>query len=102
MTPRTRRSFARGERAAAFVRAYQSRIRGLSAVNIAARIQDDEEHIVFQQTTSIRPGEFAANRSADYVLDLPLTELKPGEHLLTIEAMAGVSQVRRDLRFTVR
>jgi hypothetical protein len=102
VTPGTRRAFSRSESATAFLRAYQSGTRGLSAVTISARIRDDTDRVVYQQTTSIRGSEFAGDHSADWGLDLPLDLLKPGEHLLTIEAMAGISQVKRQLRFTVK
>jgi VWFA-related protein len=102
VTPGTRRVFTRSETATAFLRAYQSGSRGLGAVTISARIRDDTDRVVYQQTTSIRGSEFAGDRSADWGLDLPLDLLKPGEHLLTIVGMSGTSQVQRQLRFTVR
>ena len=102
VTPRARRTFSRSDQVTAFVRAYQGKSRGLSSVTISARILDDSDRAVFEQTTSIRGAEFAADRAADYGLDLPLQRLKPGEHLLRIDAMAGTAQVRRELRFVVQ
>jgi len=102
VVPRTRRAFARSDEVTVLVRAYQGKLRGLSPVTMSARIVDDTNRIVYQQTTVMQPGEFGADRAADYLLDMPLGRLTPGEHLLTIDAMAGLSQVRRTLRFTVK
>ena len=41
------------------------------------------------------------NGAADYLLDLPLAQLAPGAHLLTIEASAGRPTVDRQVRFVV-
>jgi len=102
VTPRARRTFGRNEEAAAFMRIYQARDRGLAAVSVAARILDADDRAVFQQTTSMRPADFGGDYAADYTLELPLSQLRPGEHLLRVEAMRGASQVRREFRFTVK
>jgi VWFA-related protein len=100
--PKTRRTFARSDEVKVFLRAYQGRSRGLSSVSFFTRIVDDTDRPVFQQTTPVRAVEFGADHAADYELEVPVERLRPGEYLLTIEAMAGISQVRRDLRFAVK
>jgi VWFA-related protein len=102
VTPRARRTFARSDEVRVFLRAYQGRTRGLSSVSFSTRIVDDANRPVFQQTTPVRAAEFGADHTADYELDVPVERLRPGEFLLTIDAMAGASQVHRDMRFTVK
>jgi hypothetical protein len=51
---------------------------------------------------SVAAAQFDNHRAADYRLDLPLTKLTAGRHLLTVEARAGELTVAREARFTVR
>jgi len=44
---------------------------------------------------------FEGHHAADYRLDLPLAQLRPGEHLLTLTVGSGKRLVRRDMRFHV-
>jgi hypothetical protein len=41
-------------------------------------------------------------RTADVKYTVPLSQLLPGPHLLTIEAQLGTTIIRRDVRFTVK
>jgi VWFA-related protein len=102
IAPVSRRRFASTDSVTAFLRAYQGQNRVLGGVTISARILDEANRIVFQETRLLRAGEFDADRTADYMLQIPLDRLGRGEHALTIEAMAGLTTVRRDLRFTIR
>jgi hypothetical protein len=43
-----------------------------------------------------------ALRTADVKFQIPLANLWPGPHLLTVEVIRGATSVRRDVRFTVR
>ena len=45
---------------------------------------------------------FEAERTADFEYKLPLPQFSPGLHLLRLEATAGPTIIRRDVRFAVR
>jgi hypothetical protein len=97
--PTARRTFTRSERAMAFMRIYQEAPTG--AVETAARILDEHNRRPYGQDARLEPSAFR-NGYADYVVDLPLAGLAPGEYLLTIEARTTLASERRDVRFTVR
>ena len=70
-------------------------------MTVAARIVDIQNVVRFRQTASLRAGG-SEPRSADYLLDLPLSTLAAGDYLLTVEATRGEHTVGRDIRFGVR
>jgi hypothetical protein len=78
IVPTTVREFSRSERAIAFVRVYQR-----TSMDLAA-------------------GQFSRSHGADGRFTIPLTELRGGEYLLTVEAVRGDRRSRRDVRFTLR
>ena len=99
--PTARRDLDRGDRATAFLRLYQMSEAAPVAVALSARIVDGQDRRRYGQDTVL---EHAAFRDgfADYVVDLPLADLEPGAYLLAVEAKAGTTSARRDLRFRVR
>jgi len=104
LLPTTRRDLLTSWRANAFVRLYLGKWHALTSVVVTASILDAAGRVVFKQNTTI-PGErFRESRMADYELALPLVELAPGPHLLTLTALAapGEPSVARRMRFTVR
>ena len=102
VVPTTAREFARTDHIAAFLRLYQGGRGSPSPVQIVARIVNDRNETVFQQTTALGTEHFDRNRSADYRLSVPLGQLAAGEYLLTIEAIRDRHREHRDARFTVR
>jgi len=73
-----------------------------SAAQVAARVVNDRNETVFQQTTTVDGERFDRNsRSFDYRFDLPLARLAAGEYLLTIEAIVDKRRERRDVRFAL-
>jgi VWFA-related protein len=102
VVPTTAREFAPGDRVTAFLRIYQGGAALLTPVAVAARIVDERGRTVFESTDTLGADRFSAARAADYRLDLPLTPLAPGPHLLTIQATAGKHTASRDVRFTVQ
>jgi hypothetical protein len=99
VVPTTKREFVADERVTAFVRIYQGGSKDLAPVIVTARIVDGGGTTVFDTMETLGADRFAADRAADYRLELPLQRLAPGPHLLTIEAKAGKATVRRDVRF---
>ena len=72
------------------------------SVFLKTQILDERNRKRFGQDTSIPSSTFSNNATSDYVIDLPLSDLEPGEYLLTIEAKAGNTTRRRDVIFSVR
>ena len=66
-----------------------------------ARLDDRGATVVsLPRTFSVE--DFGSARSADDRFEVPLAQLTPGPHLLTVEATLGKTTVRRDVRFDVR
>jgi VWFA-related protein len=97
-----RREFDRHERAAAFLRIYEGASGPPLPVALTARIVDESDRRIFDQQTAFAVADLSANRTADYEVDLPLSELAAGAYLFTVEARTSNSSARRDLRFTVK
>jgi hypothetical protein len=103
-TPSTMRAFATNDRASAMLRVHWRDGRAAAPVTIAATILDTDNRQLFSRTTSVAAPTPAAGQRpfADYRLDLPLADLLPGEHLLTltIRPATGAPQTRY-VRFTI-
>jgi hypothetical protein len=65
-------------------------------------VVDDHDAVKFHAAETIAADRFDASRAVDHRFNLPLADLSPGPHLLTIEAAAGRTTARRDVRFVVR
>jgi VWFA-related protein len=102
VVPTALRGFDAEQRVTAFLRVYEGGTDALARVRITAQIRDTRDEIVFEQTATLGPDQFSNVRAADYELDLPIAQLQPGPHLLTIQATAGKASARRDVRFAVR
>jgi VWFA-related protein len=102
IVPTTVREFARSAAVRAFVRVYQRRVRRLAPIELRVRILDAGEREVFGRRETLAVDAFVDLHSAGYQLDLPLTELASGPHLLTIEARRDRANAKRDIRFVLR
>jgi VWFA-related protein len=102
VVPTSVRDFSSAERPTAFVRIYQGGKRPLAPVRVTARILNEEDRAVFEETSTIPAANFNAVRSTDYRLMLPLAGLDPGGYLLSIVAAAGPSSSQRDVRINVK
>ena len=102
VVPTTIRAFAQADRVTAFLRVYQGGKHELLAPTIAARIIDSGNRTVSEESARLSAVDFSSARAADYRLELPLSRLAAGEHLLTIDVAAGKRVFRRDVRFSVK
>ncbi len=102
VVPTTRRDFERSDRAKAFVRIYRGAKGPADRVDVTARVTDANGAEVVSKTDALAADAFGPARSADYTYDLPISTLRPGAYLLTIEAKLGSIATRRDVRFSVR
>ncbi len=70
---------------------------------MAAHVVNDHGESVITATDSLAPDWFdATTHAGDYHFDLPLTKLAAGDYLLTFEASADKTVIRRDVRFSVK
>jgi hypothetical protein len=103
VTPTTERSFARGQHVIAYVKVYQGGSDALAPIAVKAQVLDARDASSFDASATLAVDAFGAARAADYRLDLSTVDLKPGPHLLDIQALqAGSSVVRREVPFFVR
>jgi hypothetical protein len=71
-------------------------------VTVVARLMDQTNRSVFEQTTMVEPVAFLVGAGmAEHQLDVPLSTLQPGEYLLSIEAAAGTTKRTRNVRLRV-
>jgi VWFA-related protein len=101
ITPTTERSFAKEDRVSAFFKVQQGAT-SLQPVPVQIRIAASDGRIVFDETRSLAPADFATARAAPVSVDVPVSRLDAGEYLLIVQASIGSDQVRRNLRFSVR
>jgi VWFA-related protein len=102
VVPTTRRDFDRGDRVSAFVRVYQGSKDAPRSAELLAQILDVSGRVVTKDAYSIESGRFAATRSADYRIAVPVDRLSHGEYLLTVDATQATHTARRGVRFRVR
>ena len=100
--PTTKRTFAKTDRVSAFVRIYQHTKGELSSVRLDVKVVDDHDNANFHATETVTADRFDATRVVDHPFDVPIASFAPGPHLLTIEATAGKTTARRDVRFVVK
>ena len=97
----TRRVFRQNEAISAVVRVSQRGTQRPGLVSIATIIEDSEGTEISRESRELPAELFATHRIVEHRTTLPLTQLQPGEYLLTFEARTG-NQIERSLvRFTV-
>jgi VWFA-related protein len=103
IVPTTAREFARDDVVTAFIRVYQGSRARPGAVTINTRIVDAEDVVVHTSTHEMPQEKFSGlPRASDFQMRLPLSDLSAGEHLLTVEAIAGEHRTTRHARFSVK
>jgi hypothetical protein len=102
VVPTAQREFTRASRVAAFVRAYQGGNGAMSDVTMTATLLGVSETPIVHETTTLAASRFGNARSADYMINVPVTDLAPGPYLLTLQATLGDKQVTRHMRFEMK
>jgi len=101
--PATNRTFPAAAQVRAFVRVYQGGSAGMTPVQMTCSIRDGHDRVAFSADRVLDPARFSPDRAADFLMPLPLGQLEPGPHLLTMEAKtASGASARRQLRFARR
>jgi hypothetical protein len=86
---------------AAFSRVYQGGKAPLAPITLQVQLRGDTGALVFQRQQEIPVTQFTSARSADILVDVPITRLVAGEYLLTLETTVGGEAVRRNSRFRI-
>lgn len=102
VVPTSKRDFGSDDQVSAFLRVYQFDRGPLAPVDMAVTVLDEDGVKSFDRLETLGAERFTSGRATDYRVDLPISELLPGPHLLTIEAVKDKTSVRRDVRFTIR
>ena len=100
VVPTSRRNFWAIDRVVAFLRLYQNG-KATAPVKVTLEIRNADDRAVFENSELIEGAQFTQTHSADYRVQLPIASLAPGPYLLTVEANAGRTTLRRDVRFMV-
>ena len=83
----------------AFARIYN---RARDPIAIRATITDQEGAAVFGRETPFAAGEFSPQGVADFRMVVPVSSLRPGRYLLTLEAVGKQKTAARQVRFSVQ
>lgn len=102
IVPTARRTFGATDTVQGFVRVYQARAAPLLSTTLTLRIVDGSDRIAFDLSRQIGSDQFTGDRNVDYLFEVPVGRLKPGPHLLRVDAVAGKATARRDVRFAIR
>ncbi|HET9271902.1 MAG TPA: hypothetical protein VFO31_27175, partial [Vicinamibacterales bacterium] len=97
--PTTVREFDATTAVSAFARVYD---RAREPAVVRATITDAEGTTVFGRDTSLDAARFTPQGAADYRINLPISSLKTGRYLLTLETVGKQKTARRQVRFSVR
>ncbi|HJR60287.1 MAG TPA: VWA domain-containing protein [Vicinamibacterales bacterium] len=100
--PTTLREFVEDDAVSGFVQVSQGGSKPIVPVHLEIRIRDGSGATIHGATDTLEAPMFSAVRSAEYVFAIPIDQLRPGPHLLTIDASAAGRTAHRDVRFTRR
>ncbi|MCC7009712.1 MAG: VWA domain-containing protein [Acidobacteria bacterium] len=100
LVPTTRREFSRTERVRAFVHEYQSAARTFMPGYATTEIRDDTDTRVYHREERIVPAG-PQHQAMDFAVDVPVSSLRPGAHVLTFTVRHGNETARREVRFVV-
>lgn len=102
IVPTTSREFTNNQALTGFLRVYQT-IGPPEPVTVTVEVFDASDVSHFEATQRLELAAFDADGGAPVQIDVPLTGLTPGPHLLTVTGrLPGGRTARRDLVFRVR
>ncbi len=101
IVPTAERDFVAGDTVTAFARIYQGAKAELVPVAATTRIVDGTGDEVFSKMETVAADRFAAGRSADLLVSVPIATLAPGPHLLTVTVSHGAASARQQVRFNL-
>jgi hypothetical protein len=98
----TVRQFLPTDQVTAVASVHQGGRQPLLSTRIEMRITDAIGRVRVSRSVTMDPDAFGSLRGADVRLDLPLADLEPGEHLVSLEATSARGTAQRDVRIAVR
>lgn len=98
----TVRQFLPTDRVSALMSVHQGGRWPVAPTDVEMRIVDTDDRVRVSRRLTLDPPAFGSPRAADLRLDLPLTDLAPGEYLVAIEATTPRGQALRHVRLQVR
>jgi hypothetical protein len=102
-TPTATRRFLPGDKVTATVRVYESASGSPSDAAVTVRVLDAEGTVLMSFTEPLPAARFEATRSTDVTIDLPLSRLKAGTYLLSLQGIRDAHRTMpRDVKFVVR
>jgi VWFA-related protein len=102
VAPTSSREFTTSEVVTAFLRVYRAAA-GEGAVVVKAELFDAADGLRFDTEQTVEAAGFGPDGGAAVSFEVPLADLRPGPHLLSITArLPGGRTARRDLVFRVR
>jgi VWFA-related protein len=103
VVPTTRRTFDKTQHVTVFLRAYQGGRDPIRPSTLRVRIVNDSNSAVLDRTDVAPVERFdPGTRSFDYLFELPLGALEPGQYLLTFDAALDERRIAtRSVRFSV-
>jgi VWFA-related protein len=102
IVPTAVRAFTRTSRAGAFVRVYQGGRNVPRDVAMKVQLVGIANTPIIEEASTLPSARFVSARSADYIIELPLSTLTPGPYLLTLTAASEDKTVVRHLRFEMK
>jgi VWFA-related protein len=102
VVPTSSREFTTTEELSAALRVYQSAAAPVP-VTVTTEVLDAADVVKFTSATELASADFGADGGAPVSIEVPLRDLAPGPHLLSITArLPGGRTARRDVVFRVR
>jgi len=102
VVPTSQREFGADDTVSAFVRVYQPGAKPLAPVEMSVTLLDATGAAIFDRRDVLAPDRFDVSRAADYRIDLPVSTLARGPHLLTVRASQGKASAQRQVRMAIR
>ena len=102
VVPTTRREFTLADkRVRAFLRVYQGGDAAPALVTLRVSLRNQAQEIVYNYPHRLAAVRFEPDREEDFIFDLPMNAIRPGQYLLTFEALMGDHRAARHVRFAV-
>jgi VWFA-related protein len=99
--PTTRRDYTAADDVSVRIRVYQRHQDKPVPVGVTFRVLQGAREVTATEN-KLEGDQFAATGAADATYSLPLELLDPGTFMLHVDASAGGTTIKRDVRFTVR
>jgi len=101
IAPTAVRAFAASDALTSLLQIYRGTTKIAQAAHVRSAIVDSTGKTRAEHSSDLDAVSFGARASADYRWTTPLTQLDPGEYLLSVDATMGDATVHRTARFMI-